>query len=239
MRSPSSRLRHLRVFALWRRGAQRFCPLLFIWVLGCTSYPDASERLDETIVYTFHDETTDFAAHPTFSINDEVVVFSEGNNGQITRSTLDPTLAEAAVSSIVQNMESRGFRRVGADAAPTLGLSASVLNGTVVGYYYDYWSSYWGYYGWWYYQPYVYAYEYETGTLVVEATDLLRAGPPTPPPPPGPDAGVNPSQSLNVAWGFLVYGVLGTSSQNVQAALQGIDEAFAQSPYLQTGAVTP
>lgn len=199
------------------------------WV-GCLNYPDASERVEEQIVYTFYDPAANFPSYRTYSLSDEVVVFKEGDAGPV-RETLDPVPAAMLVARVVQEMTSRGFVRVGSADSPQLGLSLSVISGTVTATYYSYWSSYWGYYGWYYYYPYVYSYEYDVGTLALEATDLARAGAPRPI---GPllDGGPIGDNRLNVVWGSLTYGVLSEAkTENVENALNGITQAFKQSPY--------
>ena len=79
---------------------------------------------------------------------------------------------------------------------------------------------YWGYpYGcyptWGYYGTYNY------GTIVMQMGDYKNLPQPTP-----------PGTQVALVWNGAVYGVLGTQQYNLQRVLTGIDQAFAQSPYI-------
>jgi hypothetical protein len=204
---------------------------------GCLSYPDSDERLDDEIIITHYKDEVEFGDYKTFSISPEIVVFSE-ENGDVERELLDDDLAAPVIEQVVQNMTDRGYTQVTKEEGPDLGLTVSVLSGTVTTFYSDYWGYYWGY-PYYPYYPYYYVYSYNTGTVVVDTADLKNAPPPDPdaePPVPGGglgDGGV--LGKLDIVWTGLVYGVLSsTESQNVQRAVEGIDTAFKQSPYFRT-----
>lgn len=204
--------------------------LLLAAAAGCLNYPDADERFAEEVVYTHYDPEADFKDFATFSISTEVVVFSE-DDGDLEQEPLEEELAQQLVARVVEHMTERGYAQVEATESPDLGLTISVLNGTVTAAYVDYWGYYWGYPYSYYYYPYYYAYSYNTGTLIVDAVDLKNA----PPPDLAPMAprGGELTDKLNVSWTGLVYGVLSESTtQNLQDGLRGIDQAFKQSPYL-------
>ena len=197
---------------------------------GCLSYPDSDERLDDLIIYTHYDKEADFKAYKTFAISTEVVTFEE-DDGEIVRDTLEGALAEPMLEQVEQQLIDRGYTKVTKDDAPDLGVTLSVLSGTVTSVYYDYWGSYWGY-PYYPYYPYYYVYSYNTGTLVIDLADLKNAPPPDPADPILPP-GDGIASKLDVPWTGLVYGVLSESkSENLDHALQGIDQAFKQSPYL-------
>jgi hypothetical protein len=83
-------------------------------------------------------------------------------------------------------------------------------------YYPGYWCDYWAYP--YCYYDYVYAGTYEFGTVVLGMGDLrLPAG-----------------GRLEILWTSAVYGVSQGTQINVQRAADGINRAFAQSPYLDT-----
>jgi hypothetical protein len=199
---------------------------------SCVYYPDSDERLDDEIIYTRYDKEADFGEYKTFSISPEVIAFEE-DDGDLEREPLDEDAAEALIDRTVSNLKARGYTQVDSEANPDLGVTISVLKGTVTTYYADYWGYYWGYPYYYYYYPYYSSYSYDTGTLVVDTVDLKNA------PPPEPDAGL-PEEGelpgkLKVAWTGLVYGVASSSkSVNLQDALDGIDQAFKQSPYFET-----
>jgi hypothetical protein len=203
-------------------------------VTGCLSYPNSDERLDDEIVITHYKNETEFGDYKTFSLSPEIVVFKE-DDGEIAREVLDEDLAQPVLDQVEQNLADRGYTKVARDENPDLGITVSVLSGTVTGFYTDYWGYYWGY-PYYPYYPYYYVYSYNTGTVVVDAADLKDA------PPREPDAGLPPFEGdggalgkLDVLWSGLVYGVLSSSeAQNVQRAVEGVDQAFKQSPYFRT-----
>jgi hypothetical protein len=229
MRQTASKRRAARWQRAWGCVAL-LGALLLTASSGCLNYPDAEERFAEELVYTHYDPAAEFGDFATFSISAEVVVFSE-DDGELEREPLDEELAAQLVERVVDHMTERWYTQVESDANPDLGLTISVLNGTVTAAYVDYWGYYWGYPYYYYYYPYYYAYSYNTGTLIVDAVDLKNAPPPEP-------AAVAPrggelTDKLNVVWSGLVYGVLSESTtQNLQDGLQGIDQAYEQSPYL-------
>jgi hypothetical protein len=201
---------------------------------GCLTYPDSDERLDDEIIYTHYKTEADFGEFKTFAISPEIVEFSE-DDGKIERDTLEAALAEPVIEQVVKNMTDRGYTQVEHEEDPDLGLTVSVLSGTVTTFYTDYWGYYWGY-PYYPYYPYYYTYSYNTGTVVVDAVDLKNAPPPEPdagpPAPGGGDGGA--LGKLDVVWSGLVYGVKETTSENVQDAMKGIDQAFKQSQYFRT-----
>jgi Domain of unknown function (DUF4136) len=205
---------------------------------GCLSYPDSDERLDDEIIVTHYKDGADFGEYATFAISPDIVVFDE-EGGEVDRELLDEVLAKPVIENVVEHMTDRGYTQVTNEEDPDLGITVSVLSGTVTTFYTDYWGYYWGY-PYYPYYPYYYVYSYNTGTVVVDTADLKNAPPPEPdagaplPPRPGGDAGDNLGK-LDIIWTGLVYGVLySTESQNVQRAVEGIDTAFKQSPYFRT-----
>jgi hypothetical protein len=199
---------------------------------GCLSYPDSSARLEDEIILTHYNKDVDFATYETFAISPEVVVFTE-KSGKITRELLDEERAQQLVERVIQHLTDRGYTQVTREEDPDLGMTISVLSGTVTTVYWNYWGYYWGY-PYYPYYPYYATYSYQVGTLVVDAADLENAPPPEPdagpPLPIDPDGGI--VGKLDVPWTGLVYGVLSSSkSQNLQRALEGIDQAFKQSAY--------
>lgn len=219
-----------------RLGVLALALLLSAGVVGCLTYPNSDERFSEEIIYSRYDERIDFGDYKTFAINPEVVVWDE-DYGDIEKKDLPAAQAEQLVENVVANMKARGYRQVERDASPDIGITISVLSGTVTSAYVDYWGYYWGYPGYGYYYPYYYAYSYNTGTLIVDAVDLKNAAQPK------DDAGVLDDAggggairpSLKAMWTGLVYGVLSDSkAQNMEDALNGIDQAFEQSPYFTT-----
>jgi hypothetical protein len=89
--------------------------------------------------------------------------------------------------------------------------------------YVDYWYCWWygGYYppGWgWYYPPYYTVSSFTTGTLVMTIQD------------PNVDNAIGQSEA---SWVVGINGIL-SGNYSIDRVLNGIDQAFKQSPYLKT-----
>lgn len=201
-------------------------------LVGCLSYPDSNERVYDRIVVTRFKEGTDFGAYKTFSISPEVIVFKQSGS-KIEREPLDEGLAARLVDDTIAHLSDRGYTQVEQDDDPDLGVAISILNGEVTGYYSGYWCSYWGYpYASCYY-PWYTSYTYNTGTVITDVLDL-KTSPPTDPDAPPPDPS-DPVQQIDLLWTGAVYGVLKSNvSANLEDALDGIAQSFAQSPYFKT-----
>jgi hypothetical protein len=199
---------------------------------GCLSYPGAEERIDDSIVFSHYKKSADFQEYKTFAISTEIPIISE-DDGEIERDTMDASDAADLLAETVKNLKARGYMQVERSENPDLGVTLSVLSGTVTTYYYDYWGYYWGYPYYYYYYPFTSSYTYDTGTLIVDMVDLKNAPPATPDAGPPGEPGAIRGQ-LQVIWTSLVYKVLSSSeSVNLQAAENGITTAFKQSPYIQ------
>lgn len=212
------------------RILRRVFVLLAALSLGaCVSYPDADKRLSEEIIYTRYQKDADFTEYKTFAISSEVIIISE-DDGEIEHEPAKDADAKRLIDRAVANMKANGYEQVDKDENPDLGITLTVLQGTVTAYYSNYWGYYWGYPYYWYYYPYYTAYSYDTGTLVMDAVDLKNAPPPEPDAKPPTDGAI--AGKLNMIWTGLVYGVLSSSkSVNLDDAVDGIDQAFKQSPY--------
>ena len=62
-------------------------------------------------------------------------------------------------------------------------------------------------------------YSVPTGTLTLDMIDLKNA---------------SQDQKLSVPWGSVMSGGLGNTANDIQLGIEAIDQAFAQSPYVQT-----
>ena len=185
-------------------------------------YPDDSELYTDVATVTSHDADQDFSKFNTYSISDTVYFIGSD-------STLDPIQAQYStqiVGAIVSNMNSRGYTRVEKSQDPDLIINTTAsenLNIIVYpGYGYDYWDCYYWYYycDWWYYPTYPTVSSYKSGSLVIDIVALR-------------DAIDGDLGYLPIPWTSVVYALSSTDPDfNLDKALQGIDEAFAQSPYL-------
>ena len=127
------------------------------------------------------------------------------------------------------NMANRGYLRTDNKEEADLGLQVSYVKSTyfVTNYgepqwwwgYPGYWGvPYWGDWGDWYY-PYAITYSYSTGSFVTELLNL--------------DAPQGQNAQLPVLWTAYMSGVLsGSTSVNVELAIEAVDQAFTQSAYL-------
>jgi hypothetical protein len=194
--------------------------VLLAFNAACTGYGAPSEVINGTAVLTAEATTpTDFTSYKTFTVTDKIQVQDNTNNVPINYQG-DAT---PIIPKFQSNMESRGYTFIpfapGVQADLVIGLYVYLGSAT-------YGSIYCGWYYWGYpygcYPTYGYVGSYTYGTLVAHMGDLKNA-PPMPPP---------TGAQLAVVWSAAIYGVLGTQQYNVQRVQAGIDQAFAQSPYI-------
>jgi hypothetical protein len=188
--------------------------LAFLW--GC--YPDGAEYYDETdIVYTNYEKKFDFKAAGTYSMPDKIVKIT-GNlvDGEDPEFVKEPYNTQV-INRIKDNMTKLGYTKTTDPANADLVLFPAVWTNTTVYYYYDYWCWYYPYYcgwGWGYYYPSVST--YTTGTLLMTlVSDDAQFVEPT-----------------NV-WTSAANGLM-SGYGDVTRINNAIDQAFKQSPYLNT-----
>ena len=86
-------------------------------------------------------------------------------------------------------------------------------------------SPYWGNWGGWYY-PYAVNYAYSTGSFITELLNL--------------DAPQGEKEKLPVLWTSYMSGLLsGSTSFNTKMAVEGVNQAFTQSAYLNRMSAQP
>ncbi len=189
--------------------------LIGIVFLMVSCYPGEIESYEETdIVYTNYTETFDFASKGTYSMPDKIVKVT-GNlaDGEEPEYVAD-TYATVILNIIEDNMTDLGWTKVADPADADMVLFPAVWSNTTVVYWYDYWCWYYYYYcGWGYYYPYYST--YTTGTMVMTLVPTEES--------------VEP---LSV-WTAAINGLM-SGSYNVTRVTNGIDQAFKQSPYLDT-----
>jgi hypothetical protein len=185
-------------------------------VAACGDYSAPSEVTNGVATASVQAPNSNFAQYVTFTVTDQIQVVDDtgGTNEDYTQD--EPQI----VARVRDNMTARGYTYVpftpGVVADLVIGLYLFKGSAAYGGYYCDYW--YWGYYP--YDCGYYYAGSYNFGTFVMRMADLKNAPPQT------------PGATLPIVWGSASYGLLGTPSYNLQRALDSIDKAFAQSPYL-------
>ena len=198
-----------------------FCLLA---LFACRKTPDTSELSVNFVVQTAKEPGADFSVYKTYYISDTIA----------RRSTdLNDTLwvgadAKQLVDAVKSNMDARGYTFVPTNhSAPDLGLGLTVLkdlNISVIypGYWWGYWGGcYWGYCGYPPYYPYYgpVVYSVPTGTIVLDMIDIKNAA-------------VN--EKLYVPWSSVMSGGLGYTNDDLQLGVEAINQAFTQSPYIQT-----
>ena len=186
-----------------------------LYAAGC--HPTGVETIsDLDTVATTHDSAFNFATPTKYALADRVRVVGVPDAGP--PQNIDPNLESLILDTIDNNMSALGYQKVNAGQGPDLFMTAAVMSVTNVTYYYGYWCGYWAYYYpcYPYYPPVVGVDVYVVGTLLID-----MAAPNTP-----------PTQLTNV-WTGVVRGVQGNSaSQDQVRAVNGINQAFIQSPYL-------
>lgn len=199
-----------------------FAALAGLGLAGCyPGGPEYTEDLD--VVYTTYDTEFDFAGRNTYAMPDQIVTDVQiTNSGDTIYEYMKPVYADQILGKIASNMSALGWTRVDISATPKPDVLLSPAATSSTTYYYSYWYDWWygGYYGgWgWYYPPSYTVSSYTTGSLIMTIAD------------PNLDSPINSSPT---AWVGVLNGLL-SGSGNVNRALTGIDQAFAQSPYLKT-----
>lgn len=190
--------------------------LIGIIFLMVSCYPEGIEYYEETdIVYTDYTESFDFASRGTYAMPDKIVKIT----GNLTEGEEPEFVKEPYNTQILQKIESNmsalGWSKVADPDNADLVLFPAVWTNTTVYYWYDYWCWYYYYYcGWGYYYPMVSS--YTTGTLVMT---LVASG----------DDYIEPA----LVWRAAANGLL-SGSYDITRVNQVIDQAFKQSPYLNT-----
>ncbi len=187
---------------------------------GC--YPQGPEYTDDLdVVYTNFDPEFDFPGHNTYAMPDQIVTDVQITNaGDTIYEYMKPIYADPILDKIDANLTALGWTKVDVSANPDVLMMPAGISSTT--YFYSYWYCWWygGYYGgWgWYYPPYYTVSSYTTGSLIMTMSD------------PTVDSPINRSAT---AWIGAMNGLL-SGNGNINRALDGIDQAFAQSPYLRT-----
>ena len=199
--------------------------LLAVFALAsCEKDPDMGKLDDNYLVYTNYDKKADFKV-PTFYLAPQILVISDNKEPEY----LEGEGAEQILAAYTDNMEARGYEAAADQESADLGIQVSYIAST---YYFTsytqpewwwgypgYWGpSYWGNWGGWYY-PYAVTYTYSTGSFITELLNL--------------EATQGEKEKLPVLWTSYMSGLLsGSTSVNTKLAVEGVNQAYAQSSYL-------
>lgn len=207
---------------------KKFFPMLLALVAftACEKDPDLDKVENQVVTYTQYDKSANFASAHTYYIPDSIV-FVNGSN----TAYLDSLETTTLINAVKENMNSRGYVQTNDKDLADLGIQLSWIETT---YYYaqahtnDWWNAYPGswrpmYWGnWWstWYYPYTNIFSYTNGSLLTEMVDLSASR-------------LAKADGLKVIWQSYSVGLLQeTVNENLTMAVKGIDQAFAQSPYI-------
>lgn len=212
----------MRMSAGWRAIVPGL--LMAMAITSCIKDPLNNITAEESRIYiTNFDSTASFSSFKTFRIADSVAVITNNNANKSLTGT-----DSAYITAVRKYMVQRGYREVGRDSVPQLGINVNRIYSTSTGvisyadywgYYGGYWDPYyWGYNGYGYYVPYSYAvYEITEGAYSIDLLDLKDA------------AGKN---TINIIWTGLVRGA---DIMNASVADAQVKALFDQSAYLRAG----
>ena len=193
-------------------------------LLSCRKEPDLSQLSSNFVMQTDAAKGVAFENYKTYYISDTVALISSSK----TDTLLPADAALQIVNTIKSNMDARGYTFVPKALKPDLGINTIAVKDVDVGVVYPGW--WWGYPGYWdpwywgwyypYYYPWSVAYAVTTGSVIGEIIDLKN---------------VSTDQKLQVVWTMSLNGALGSSdASNLQRAIDGVNQAYMQSPYLTT-----
>ena len=197
-------------------------PLAFT---SCEKDADTDKLDNNFVVYTNYDRNANFSSFSTYYLPDSILIIGDKKEAEYW----NDENAQLIINTYATNMANRGYLRTDNKEEADLGLQVSYVKSTyfVTNYgepqwwwgYPGYWGvPYWGDWGDWYY-PYAITYSYSTGSFVTELLNL--------------DAPQGQNAQLPVLWTAYMSGVLsGSTSVNVELAIEAVDQAFTQSAYL-------
>ena len=206
-----------------------FAPVILLTVAvllitSCSKYPTYTvETSDLDMVWTEYDESINFAEYKTYFIPDTLLV--DSNMSDEDKAYIQEYYENILVE-INANMATLSYVRVDSSANPDIGMGVSSVTQTNYVFSYSYWwyyPPYWGYPGYGYYYPWAtYLGSYEEGALIFDMADLKNID--------------HQGKNIKGIWSALVGGILTnrTSTQISKRLIDGIDQAFVQSPYLGT-----
>jgi hypothetical protein len=177
---------------------------------------------DYDMVLTLADPNAVFSNYSTYALPDTVIhPVPDGQTDDLTRA-----FDSQIISDVARNMDALGYTRV-TDTTQTVSvvvlITATKSDWQVSGWYPGGW---WGWYPWYpgggYYPGYPgygYSYSFSTGSILITMID--------------PDKWNPDSLPDGPVWGGALNGLLGDTRAGVSTRIRnGINQAFAQSPYL-------
>ncbi len=191
-------------------------------------YPGGAETVEDLdSVTTQHDSSASFSTLRTYALPDSIQEVSSPGGESLP---IDHAYDTRILDRVAANLDALGLQRVDpATTTPDVDVLVTFTATRYVEYvsypFYDVWPGWGGFAGydgtWGVYYPYdaAYATVIDAGSLRIEMLDRRTANAST--------------RQLTAIWTASVDGVLGGSKESlVQRIEKGIDQAFAQSPYL-------
>ena len=204
-----------------------FLACMALTLAACEKDPDMNRLDADLVVYTDHDNNAAFDGYKTYFLPDSIL-----EAGGYKASYWKDENAKALVDAVAQQMDSRGYTRLTdpekkdqADVGVQLSYVAQtnhVVSYPSYGGWWDYgfWGPWWG--GWYY--PYPLSYSYDTQTMLIEMVDLTKK-----------DTSEVKKQDIPVVWYVSMSGFMyGNGRVNQQLLLDGVNQDFEQSPYIQS-----
>ena len=193
--------------------------------LACQKEPYSQDGDGDYLVYTSPAKDVTFSDFRTFDIADSVLVIGQTKKPYYSQSNN----ALALIQAYRTNMEKLGYIYLPSNPDAQLGIQVTYAEDTqrFVQYYDDpywwldypgYWpASYWGNWTGWYY-PYPVVYTYTTNALIADMVDLTAG---------------EQNGKLKIVWSCYIGGpASGSINYDVKRMSAAVDQAFAQSPYL-------
>ncbi len=194
-------------------------------------YPKGPEYIEELdLVYTNYYSGFDFQAKNTYAMPDSIIkitgeIFNDPD-GNHKPEFIPKATGDIILDQIRTNMTANGWTEVERNQNPNVLLLVSAMTTTNIFYYYDWWYYDWwygGYYppwGWYYpccYYP-AYVSGYRSGSIFMQMVD--------------PNPAIS-GDDVPVVWTAVFNGLAEGGTASITSRAQaGIDQAYAQSPYL-------
>ena len=184
-------------------------------------------RISTGIICPAHDTGTDFCRDRHLQLTVLIIGNSDKPNTERRRRL-------EIIGTVAGKMNAAGYTRTDDKDAANVGIQLSYVRKVTyfVGYDYPYWWWYYPYYwapGYWgdwlgWHYPYQVYYGYTAGSMLIEMVDLT--------------ADRQSNRKLPVIWDSFIGGLLTSSHKvNMQRTLDAVNQAFMQSPYLETNSV--
>lgn len=197
--------------------------LIISTLVACQPEPDDLKLLDEFVVSTNFDPLVDFDWYNSYTIPTDTIGYysNRSNDTIVTYSQLQ--LVRPILQQVNANLAQRGYQRVSKKENPDIAINVLIVNDINLfqqvvypGYYYPYYSGYYGYgSGYYYNYPMVQTYANNTGALVIEVVDMKNR---------------TPDNKVKVVWSAYMGDLISAVDRQKQC-MEGIDQAFSQSPY--------